>query len=84
MLIEYCFVGFKNTFPCYVGFAAGTARGRGIQTEIVKKKKKKTQRQIARRERGGKQRDHARMSHIPIWIGEKFWGGSQKALTLER
>lgn len=72
-------MGFKNTFPCYVGFAAGTARGRRTQTE----KKKKKQRDIARRG-GGKQRDHARMSHIPIRIGEKFWGGSQKALTLER
>lgn len=35
-------------------------------------------------ERGGKQRDHAYVSHIPIQIGEKFWGGSQEALTLER
>lgn len=61
-------------------FAAGAARGRGIQTEIVKKKNA----EIARRERGGKQRDHAYVSHIPIRIGEKFWGGSQEALTLER
>lgn len=73
-------MGFKNTFPCYVGFAAGTARGRRTQTE---KKKKKTER-YSKTRGGGKQRDHARMSHIPIRIGEKFWGGSQKALTLER
>ena len=39
MLIEYCLVGFKKTFPRYVVFAAGTARGSGTQTEIVKKKK---------------------------------------------
>ena len=39
---EYCFVGFKNTFPCYVVFAAGTARGREIQTEIALKRKNKT------------------------------------------
>lgn len=48
MLIEYCFVGLKNTFPCYVVFAAETAGGRGIQTEIVKMKKKKAK--IAKRE----------------------------------
>lgn len=46
MLIEYCLVGFKKTFSRYVVFAAGTARGKGIQTEIVKKKNA----EIARRE----------------------------------
>lgn len=80
MLIEYCLVGCKKTFPCYVVFAAGTARGRAAQTEIVKKKKPA---EIAG-EREGKQRDHASMSHVPIRIGEKFWACSQEARTLER
>lgn len=74
MLIEYCFVGFKNTFPCYVGFAAGTARGRGIQTEIVKKKEKKTQRQIAQREREEVNREIMRACHTFQYGSEKSSG----------
>ena len=45
MLIECCSMGLK-TFPHYVLFTAGTARGRGIQIAIVKKKNV----EIARRE----------------------------------
>lgn len=83
MLMEYCFfVCFKHTSPGHVGLAAGTARG---QTHTKKKKYIYSKQEEKEAERvGGKQRDHAHMSHIPIRIGEKFWGGSQKALTLER
>jgi len=77
MLIEYCLVGFKKTFP-----PSGCVRRQGERdTDGDSEEGRKTE--IARRA-GGKQRDHAHMSHIPMRSGEKFWGGSQEALTLER
>lgn len=79
MLIEYFLVGLKKHSPAMLCSQLGLPGGRRIHTEIVKKKNAA----IARRE-GGKHRDHVYVSNIPIRIGEKFWGGSQEALTLAR
>lgn len=47
MLIEYCFVGLKNTFPCYVVLAAGTAGG---ERETDRDSEDKKKMEIAKRE----------------------------------
>lgn len=78
MLIEYCLEGFKN-IPLLCCVRSWDCHRESDTDEIVKKKNAV----IVSRE-GGKQRDQAYVSHIPIWIAEKFWGGSQEELTLER
>lgn len=68
MLIEYCFVCFKNTSSCYVVLAAGTARGKGMPTEIVKNVKK----WIDSKERADLNREIMRTCHT-------FQRGSEKS-----
>lgn len=59
---------FKNTSPRYVGFAAGTARGRRTQTE----KKKKNERYSETR--GGVNREIMHACHTFQYGSEKSSG----------